>query len=227
LSNSSRLQRTGRIVWGTLLIAFGTWISWSFGASIYSRIGLCHSLLKYIGLGVYFVLLLIGFLYITAGIMLLRRRHHLSPRWRMLIGLLTGLLVWFALATAVVACASTLRLTHFYWPRDVIPLLIAACLSGYISRRFGLAWGGILGVTHQLAVLWWIWASFQGDPYKPYLPITKIIDQLNLLPSIVINTLIVLLIGMASGYLGQFLAQRVLRRRNSSDQETSSARREA
>jgi hypothetical protein len=113
---------------------------------------------------------------------------------------------------------------HFHWIRDGIPVLVGGCIAGYIARKRGLAWGGLIGAIHMLHVIYITWKAWQPSdvPRPPRIPFSVIIQADGLLIAIIMSTLIVLLLGMASGYLGQFLVHRVLRQRKSSDQEASS-----
>lgn len=209
-------QRTIRLIQGLFLAGFGVFLlmpAMSTIVMLLGRIREYHSLLQYAGFGACIFLGLVGFLYVKMGIMLLTRHHHGILRWRMLFGLLTGLAVWFVLAfwASVLVCGilSFDHLHHFYWLNDAVPVLLAGGLAGYVARRHGLVWGGMIGIAHQLFVLYLIWGAAQpsGLPRPPRTPINEIIQAYGLFPSILVDTLIVLLIGMASGYLGQLLEQ--------------------
>ena len=231
----NRFQRTISLIQGLFLVGFGgllLWASISTIVELLGRIRAYHSLLQYTGLGVCVFLGLVGFLYIKMGMMLCRHRHKIL-RWQMLLGLLTGLAVGLVLAfwvSILVLFLSIYYWEHFHWLRDGFPVMVAGGLAGYIARRHGLVWGGMIGIAHQLFALYFlIWGPAQssGLPRPSRIPITVIIQDRGLLPSIMMSTLIVLLIGMASGYLGQFLAQKTLRQSISSDQGTSPPSRQA
>jgi hypothetical protein len=209
----SDLRITVRIVWGVFLVGFGGFLLFFFRqqASLSFRIPLLCIVATYLGMGV----------------VLLIRRQEWRSGWRMCLGILTGLGVWSALvlcAMVLMACFPYSPYSHdFFWPKDIVPVLIGASLAGYISRKLGTVCGSAIGVGHQLYFVYWL----QAATWPAQVPIMKIIEMHRLFPSILVQMLIVLIIGMASGYLGQFLAHRVLRHRDSLDRETSSATGEA
>jgi hypothetical protein len=219
----SRFRRTTRLVHGLLLLGFGgllVCISVGTIAMFLGRIRDYHSFVQYAALGTSAFLGLIGFLCVEVG-MVLCRLHHQIPKWRMLIGLLTGLETWFFLAFCgwllVLLLVSPSPWDHFRWIRDRVPVLVAGCLAGYIARKRGLLWGGIIGATHQVFVVYIVWKGWQSYSVSkpPRIPLNLIIQRQGLFPSILMSTATVLLVGMASGYLGQFLAHKALRRRKS------------
>jgi hypothetical protein len=178
---------------------------------------------QYTAFVVRIVLLFLGFIYIGTGVMLFRIRQEWAVGWRMVLGFLTGLMAWFVLDILLTPLVPLKYVYRFSWIKYVVPVLVAGGLTGCIARRFGLVWGGMIGLVRQSVDLWGIWLLSQSTdmPRHPFPAITKAMKDWNMVPSFLTETSIVLLIGMASGYLGQFLAHRVLRNRNSEDQETS------
>jgi hypothetical protein len=213
----SDLQRIIQLVLGVLLFCVGGLLSWACM--------LPNSEVPIVNIALF----CLGIVYLGMGVVLFSRRQEWILRWRMCLASLAGLSVWFALffciTTALIFWFSYHRLEQLYWPNDIVPVLIGSALAGYIARRLGLILGGMIGTVHQLFFLYLLWGSVVHSGHPPT-TIIKIIEEYGLLPSsVLMNSLIVLIIGMASGYLGQFLANRVPRHSDSLDQQTSTLER--
>jgi hypothetical protein len=218
----SRPQRAIQLVWGIVLVCVGGLLLWGSAWPMSAFIANIRDG-QYTAFAGRILLLLLGFMYIGTGQMLFRIRQEWAIGWRMVLGLLTGLLAWFVLQFLVNPLVPLEYAYPSLWIKWVAPVLLAGGLAGCIARRYGLVWGGVIGLVQDFVVFWGIWLLSQSTdmPRHPFPAITKAMKDWNLVPSILIETIIILLIGLVSGYMGQFLAQRVLRHRSSKGQETS------
>lgn len=125
---------------------------------------------------------------------------------RIVFGLVAGLVTWFALG---ILLAQVLGPTWLRWAIRILPVSAASILCGFISRKQGPIWGGILGIFDALFFTAFLWAM--GLANYPDYPFSKSASEIGFRS--LISLWFSFPVGILGGYIGQLLTTNVSRRR--------------
>jgi hypothetical protein len=130
---------------------------------------------------------------------------------RVLGGLGAGFCAWIFVALLISLTYTTVHdyYIHFNWIQDGIPVLVGGCVAGYIVKRRGLVYGGIIGASYALMLVagFFSMVAFGFSSEVEFTTTMGLVKEMGYIQPAAVASVVVLPIGAVGGYMGQGLAR--------------------